>query len=341
MKNKYKMKILSISSVFLLLISLQISAQIDTSYCRWEDFYVGTTDGIFIREKPTIKSKIICSIPFGEKVSLCIDIFENYDTAEFKQDWRRYSGSVVVGWSLIQYGKFIGYAFNGYLTRSVISKFDESNSKIQLLFEGNFCIGKLVFNPVLYWYAYYLNSDENYQYGRLKPVNIKITTFKTEDDAGNISISTNIPEESLFLIGLDKQISKPYSDQFKKSFWSESKIVYPGQSIEVCSRAVLYALGCANEFRNIHESNIKDYQLYVKNADKTQNLTKDIDFSLESGLKILKWYGDINGDNSPEVIFLTFSNVDASYLFYMGSEYFNDKNSVMRKVAKFGAGNCY
>lgn len=319
--------------------SLPAIQSIDLTGLTWGDLYVRTTDGILLREKPSVRSKAICSIPFGEKVKFVDDwnYTYGYDSAEFDLDWSVYEYHP--NWVIVSYGGYKGFAFRGYLSESRTSVYDKDHSPVQLLFEGSQCVGDIAYNPDFYWYGCYLIPSEDSEYTVIKPVKIKITTFDGEDGATSTIVTTDQPSQAKFLFGMDKEIIP--QKRVKSTFFDMATKIYPGQRLHICQYSSLYATGCADTTIVEYGNYVKNYKLMVQNGNKVQDLTNDFNFKAESGYNILSWLGDLNGDNSPDAIFTTGGYHGETISLYIGSDYFNDDRSVMKKVSTIKLYGCY
>lgn len=255
--------------ILVLLTGVNSSAQVDTlpsiksvelTDVTWGDLYVATTDGIFIREKPSVHSKAICSIPFGEKVKYVENYGYQQDSTEFELDWSSFEGWS--WWVIVSYGKYKGFAFAGYLRQGLTSKYDKNHSSVQLLFEGGNCIGELIYNPDLHWYGYYLMSEKEKKHVIIKPVEISITTFDGDEGAVSTVIKTNQPEHSLFLFGMEKEIKHQNQDYYL--YYDMGTKLYPGQQLKFFKSSQFYATGCADTTIDEYGNYLTDYNLMVK-----------------------------------------------------------------------------
>ncbi len=93
--------------ISLLIGSISLTGQYPYKYFeRGDTLRVFAMNGISLREKPSIKSDKIKTIPFRSSVVIESDYYQNYETFENRQG----------GWIMVKSANENGYVFSGYLT---------------------------------------------------------------------------------------------------------------------------------------------------------------------------------------------------------------------------------
>lgn len=149
-------------------------------------------NGLIIRQKPTLNSKKLMIIPFGEKIYI---IRKSQDSKTIIIDKEEVYGY----WNLIQYKKIIGYSFSHYLSSE---KLNIQDVRVQ----------KFIHNPIVKLNGISTSKDkENFIFGKYgKPKKItkkfKINRINKKQDTIKTYHYNNFKIEVYFAKQIKKQL---------------------------------------------------------------------------------------------------------------------------------------
>lgn len=297
---------------------------------------VNAKSGLKLRKDPTLNSEVLLSVPYWALVDVCGLAYVS-DTIE----------GIVAGWKKVRFQETEGYMFGGFLV-------DEDTSHVKpkgyrFMMEGSLC-ASVNYDPKLNWYGVYRKDS----YDTIIKVDVSISgiTLSNKEKMGDavLSVRTNYSDSifSLFLFGTKEEIleSSVYNYQYEPHF------LYPGQLQSVYSRATrhsknmfgsweLYALGTVTDFK--YCPLLEDYELVLtedRERDKLdQNIYAEIGFKGECRMSQLFWFGDLDMDMKPDMIFMAASNSRADYHLFLSSEAL--PNEYVHKVDQWTSCNCY
>ncbi|MCV9388884.1 SH3 domain-containing protein [Reichenbachiella ulvae] len=282
--------------------------------CDWQTIgFVSSSNGINLRDQPSLEGKKIAVIPFWEPVAICTI---NAKEATIDGVW----GS----WVKARYKQMEGYVFDPYLAKSEVFAGDDPDYRLSLEHDG---CGRTDFDPTLNWYGIY---EEGEQY-ILKSVEINM---ERDSQSEGIPMHTNLPQESVFLIASKTPLQTNQS-LGKINPQSETCMgcgrLYPGQTRRIflqkekgiISHKTLNAIGTVNSIvceEYTHCLDIENYQLRCSelNYDQSshQNLSPII-YQGKNSLAELVWYGDLNSDNELDLIFVVYRMEGGHYTLLM------------------------
>lgn len=136
--------------------------------------------GLRLREKPGTSSKILTTIPFGEKVRYLSAAAFGTDSIVFTDDSGK-TQKIPGCWVNVSYKNWKGYVLNVYLyyspTNSMVLK-DGENEDFLLLLPGAGCVPENIHNPVEWkWYGYFEDTVKGTI--SVKPVSIRYLSWNT------------------------------------------------------------------------------------------------------------------------------------------------------------------
>ncbi|NVK26445.1 MAG: hypothetical protein HWE14_00305 [Flavobacteriia bacterium] len=180
----------------------------------------------------------------------------------------------------------------------------------------NYCgdIGTL--DPSMNWYAVLPNEQMgNY---RIKRVNLEILVSRSRLGNGGMEfdIRNSSGEVSHFMFGINRRLdtTRPYQLAPDRFYIAPSKL-YPGQQLQ--TYAYYNQPSAANVFVSATGKVIEvgacpvieDYTLKVNTQGPRDEIVQDITPLFpsmgECGLPDMYWFGDLNGDNYPELIYVS------------------------------------
>lgn len=202
----------------------------------------------------------------------------------------------------------------------------------------------------LNWYGIYRTDSGEYIFN----IDLKIVLYNDTINANNKSVAGNYLfwtgkiEKSEFIIGTNKMIPEHKVSHFDEDFLNHNYFLYPGESKTIYTindlpnrkTYELNAIGCVTEIR--YCPIFSNYRLRLSDKMdnwKSQDLTEDIDFKGECGSINLKWFGDIDYDGIPDLLFSSSSNSRNQMNLFISSERIND--DFVKLVSRFELGNCY
>lgn len=200
------------------------------------------------------------------------------------------------------------------------------------------------------WYGIYQTDSGDF----IRQVNLNFAPLKemvnleNKSVVGNYVFWTDQGNDSRFIVGTNTNIPEHKVSHFSYSYLNYSQFLFPGQRKTVYTinnmpgrkTLELNAVGCVEDFG--YCPNFQNYELRLSDQLdnwKTQNLPKDIPFKGECGMINLKWFGDIDFDGVPDLLFSSSSNSQNQMNLFLSSEAIND--DFVKRVASFEIGNCY
>jgi len=329
----------SAATIFLIFF-LYLSGFSQGNDCNMTDHYyrILSKTGNELKTRPDISSQTIFLVPYWGKVNGC----------------GRSIGADVVNntfgyWQRVQYNGVEGYMFDGFF-EEMDSAYDQFRD-IRIMVEGYVC-APLNFDPALNWYGIYQTKTVD----SLIKVEIQISKRDSSnmeemvnEGGGMIKTNRSVWSKSLFLIG-----SKEPLNQSVAGFGMDTRVplLYPGQTYsfgvpERTGREVrcvndlqLNAIGTVTDIRYCPE--LVNYRLRItdtRNNYKTQDLTNDFTYRGECGMVHLYWFGDLDGDKKPDLLFSASSDNKNQVTLFLSSK--AKKGDFVKKVDQWTNYNCY
>ncbi|MCG3167540.1 MAG: hypothetical protein POELPBGB_03332 [Bacteroidia bacterium] len=231
----------------------------------------------------------------------------------------------------------------------------------QLQYEGRLswnCADFIFYNPDLNWYGVYEENNDILVNKIELNLSLALENNTEEMDLENdyLALSTNQQKKSMFIIGLSYLIAdfktwKIYGPTNSIANGNtEDKIIYPGETYNIgyCDKEDksydLYAIGSVSEKLSEHSFKIENYQIKInekidEKIIRSQNILSDLEFLGEGEKPQLKFIGDLDGDDKPDLITYAGYTSHIQYTLFLSS--FGDETSIVKKVAIYNGGNCH
>jgi hypothetical protein len=237
---------------------------------------------------------------------------------------------------------------SGLKPKPVVAK--ESNEaaiNYKLLTEAsNYCGDIRALDPGRSWYAVY---QEGNLY-KMKRAELLIVKSKYSMGSGlEFDIRADGESENAFLISSDKPMNTDWSVYLpNEHFLYNPKILYPGQKTEIYANQPdeslfninLMALGNVVDFQICPV--VKDYKLLAigEMHDKliTQNLMPNFLYTGDCGIPEIYWFGDLNQDKYPDIIFAAIGEKGAYFVLFMSD--IQNTNVLYRKADEWFNKTC-
>jgi len=311
-------------------------------------------DGVDIKTEPNLTSETLLRLPFWTEVQT------TWVRSRSFEDMLDTIYEVPGIWRLAQYSGTVGYLFDGFAVE--VDTNVNTNKDIRIMLEGGACAFPN-YDPSLHWYGVYRTGKMD----SLISVEIEIEK-RLNDELAMFYITTNRSSNqySLFLIGssmpLTEQVSN-YNIRIDKSY----PHLYPGEKTEITYRDGtrtsyrdssfdLYATanvtgleyyGPVMEDYSLRLTNMQTLSLYSNEADML--VTQDISDGFEvfqyqlltqELLPRLFWYGDLDNDTKPDIIFLTWHGTSGGrYTLFLSS--LADEGEFIKKADSWRWSNCH
>lgn len=188
--------------------------------------------------------------------------------------------------------------------------------KMQLATEVfNYCGDIGVLDPSMNWYGIFVNEQMGSY--RLQSVDIEILLSQSRlSNKMEFDIRNSTGEVSHFLFAINRKLDtvRPYQLSPDRFLIAPSKL-FPGQQLEAyayynrpsAANVFISATGRVLEVGACPV--IEDYALYINTQGPTNEIRQDITPLFPSlgkcGMPEMFWFGDLNGDNYPELIYVS------------------------------------
>ena len=297
--------------------------------------------GVFLREGPSVDSKKLGSVLFGEVVYKIIpkDLNENqegYYQHEAVSDYIRYyeksllDSIIIEGirghWIYVRYHQLKRYIFSGFALPGIwITKSDGDLNKDFQLLQSGLQISAFSFDPKLNWYAFEEKSN------KLQGVEVSLKHWVADSMTSYapewgfpITILINGVEDYRWLIGLKNQLPDTATQvafntslPHKNISFRQGAYLYPTELLTIYCNTDLNKNLFAEEKIVLDSSSeegfTKTYQLLYKEGNPWEyllpyNLSEDLEIEGAAAdhslflTPVLNWVGDINGDGQPDFI---------------------------------------
>ncbi len=319
-------------SIFLLGFTLALEAQINCNQaleCR-----IIAPSGMRMRAEPSLKAKVVTYVPFDSTLTACQETFGSMEYEKIRGYWRK-----------VEYSGKLGYMFDGFMeitgmlkkasvtTDSVVtSSFDSSSTsqttatketektvdkkvEYSLLTETyNYCGDVKGIDPGLLWYGIY-PRDEN-KGGttyRVKQVEVNVMLSKQKVGKGlEFDVLTDEEERSIFLIGLNQPLplQENQIDDNSDVLRMNGRKIFPGQQWDLTDAPTHMKLAATGSVESTGPCpDLRNYKLILSGTKYflpvKQDITEELKENGQCGMPEIYWYGDLNGDEVPEMIFVS------------------------------------
>lgn len=276
---------------------------------------VVAVNGLNLRESPSLKSKVIASIPFLGKVQLLSESESFKDTVGTVcfLDYNKYTYKqyILGDWVKVQYQKQEGYVFNAYLMEEYSEELLHNvDSQYALSFPGTNCYDNVHRNEDIRWKGVYKDGDMY----EIRDVQLEYFMSMLDMDP-HYGVTTQSNDSLLFMLGA---VGKKFKngiiegnfrgyemgfDLSKDSLTSESLTLQPMED-------VVY--------------------ITITEGDQQQKV------KLHSSV-FVQWKGDLDGDGKNDYIF-TIGEESRSTNLYLSSE--AEEGQLVKLVASYYSGDC-
>ena len=342
------------------------------------------SSGMRMRATPSLKSKVVTSVPKDSLVRACTDKFGSMRYEDINGFWRK-----------VSYKNKVGFMFDGFLeiveidsppvvkviptpstladslhnasTDSLIASHTintttkgeiinpvntaaEKEISYNLLTEAyNYCGDVQSIDPGLLWYGIYPKDEkENGNSYRIKSVEVNVLLSKQKLGKGlEFDIQTTEDERSIFLIGLNSPLAAAKGAEIydnSEILRFNNRKVYPGQQWRLTQEGeagiFLSATGSVETAGPCPD--LENYKLVLKGEKYflpvEQDITKELVVNGQCGMPEIYWYGDLNGDSVPEIIFVSVYDEKNQFTLFVSDPKLD--NVLVRKETEWIISNC-
>jgi len=341
-------------TIIALLLSLNITFSQEDPFINGQTMRTIMKDGVDIKTEPNLSSETLLWLPFWTEVQT------TWVRSRSFEDMLDTINGLPGIWRLARYSDTVGYLFDGFVVEvdTNVNRFKD----FRIIIEGGSCAFPN-YDPSLYWYGVY-------RIGRIDSlIRVEIEIEKRlNDELASFYITTNRlgDQYSLFLIGSSTPLTGQVSNhnvQIDEYF----PFLYPGQRKEIGYRDGtrtsyrdssfdLYATanvtgleyyGPVMKDYSLRLTNMLTLSLYSNEADML--VTQDISDGFEvfqyqlltqELLPRLFWYGDLDNDLKPDLIFLTWYGTSGGrYTLFLSS--IANEGEFLKMVDSWSWANCH
>jgi Bacterial SH3 domain len=324
----------SITIFFMLIATFLFSQE-----SEFDIFAIVKASKLSIRAKPDIKAEKIGSMNNGDLVK----ILERNVKLLHKNKEEEYDltiDNITDTWIKIQYKGIIGFAFGGYLAfESIRTPNKPFKDKYLFAIEGQ--QSGTWYSEDLKWYGIYNRSDGEY----IEQVRLKFESVIDDENNGTnntLKISTDRKELARILVGTNEPIKlgkvgisiTPFYDRIT---FNERSIPIPAYTNDnsIINDYLLYAKNWVNKKENCF---VENYSLtfcskYINSPINYLHTFQEMGNFDECNIPYLFWFGDMNGDEVPDFIFLYISTKFNKYKIYFSKK--SDEKITFEKAIDF------
>lgn len=324
--------------------------------------------GLNMRTEPRLKSRVVTTVPYDSSLLACKNTEGSLTVDGITGYWRKatYRGAV-------------GYMFDGFMevvevnpqmpklkwdssktitatdTPAPVKKSETAEEKgstykfkprqFQFLTEAyNYCGDVEKIDPGLLWYGIYpADAEQGEVYYRIQPVELEVVLSRSKvgDSGMEFDIQTDRDERSIFLIGTNRLLGHDtlsIEDNDQQLRYTGRRI-FPGQQLSLGNgkdALKLSATGSVTKPGDCPE--LKNYKLSVSQGENSQDLTKLLTMG-DCGMPEIFWYGDLSGDGTPEIIFVSQFEEKNNFTLLLSRE--PKKGQLLRTEAEWIVEKCY
>lgn len=220
--------------------------------------------------------------------------------------------------------------------------------KFSILTEAyNYCGDVQSINPGLVWYGIYPKDRETDNY-RIRKVEVNIILSKDKIGKGlEFDIQTDQSERSIFLLGVSKILSSVQEAQItdvSEILRFNNRKVFPGQQwnlnddpqniISLSATGSVVTAGPCPDLEN-YKLSLKGEKYFLP---INQNLSEEIVSPGQCGMPEIYWYGDLNGDQVPEIIFVSVYEDKNQFTLFVSDP--KAENLLVKKETEWVISNC-
>ena len=200
------------------------------------------------------------------------------------------------------------------------------NAGYSLVIEGDQCCPTLL-DSTLYWYGIYETLEGD------SLIKVKLSYIKGSRDGKSrfdqILTDQSRKRSSKFLIGSKMELKNRLLNRETMYKFKNDLYLYPGQKTNVCTSlgpgiagncVALIATGNVKSVSYCPE--IENYKLFLadnRSYEFLQDITIEMYSRSECGMIGLSWYGDIDGDQLADMIFVSSNNNEGVHCLFITS----------------------
>jgi hypothetical protein len=297
--------------------------------------------GLNLRSEPHRNAKTLRSLPYWGEIKLCPEkvSFQFRDTID----------GFVGFWRLLEYQGTEGYAFDAFLLH--VGHYDTlhiATKDYRFSMEFGNC-SDINFDPNLHWFGVYRMDG----FDTIMPVNIEVVNpnariVRGYDDGNDWVLRTQYSDSmnALFLIGFKNPVAAASEHRGQH----ELSWLYPGQIQHVNTRNAkrvngkhsfeLIAAGTVKKVQYCPE--LENYRMFITDDrynGHEQDMLPYLKHLGECGMPMLYWFGDIDGDSRPDMVFQAGSNYMVEYTLFLSS--LSTGSNYVGKADQWASGNCH
>lgn len=335
-------------------------------------YQVLAPSGLRMRAEPDLKAKPVAAVPKDSLVWGCSDVFGDLQVEGISGHWRKVSYHGQEGYMFDGFLKTVTYKKETPVEelardektepariaekpeetekpREVIKPLGSTEIKMQIATEAlNYCGDIAVLDPGLKWYGIYHNPET--QRYSLKPVDLEIvlSQYKLGNEM-EFDIRTGNETPALFLIGANRALTAGEVVELRDSYWQYNpRILFPGQRLEVYpdlpgkgpNNIQITAVGSVEEAGDCPE--LKDYRIQVTGKQGVLNIKQDITGGFtylgKCGIPEVHWFGDLNQDGRPDVVFISPGEEKNVYTLFLSTD---KADALLERSAVWTLKKCY
>ena len=217
-----------------------------------------------------------------------------------------------------------------------------AQNRYQLLLQAPLnCADLAVVDTSLNWYLV-CNTDSGVWLKRFDP------TDQVHPDSvyfyGHFNESLVPYENTIFMVGTNCNWEEKWLSPKDTNFRIYSRYIRPGEKFELplhngSSASRPLTIRGSGQWSDETDYYVENYALKLTdyNSGREQILTFDFGLRDEGGIADLYWYGDLDGDLKPDMIFSTSRNIGSQFSLYLSSE----GEPLIKRVSTFDWGNCF
>lgn len=223
----------------------------------------------------------------------------------------------------------------------MLEEVTETKGEYRILLEGEFCY-PITVDTTMHWYGIYrTNKVDSLVEIKLKPVQ---QTSDGQFTWSSIATDRSHVAKANYIFGSRKALKNKVVSRHEMY---STHLIYPGMSYSVygvdtlgktTNPKTLSAIGNVKQVR--HCPIIENYRLLISETsyDNPQDLTIYFEYESECGMYHIMWFGDIDDDHTPDLIFQSADNKGGEIILFLSSEAKEGKH--VEKVANFEMLGC-
>ncbi|HAD96640.1 MAG TPA: hypothetical protein DCG19_04490 [Cryomorphaceae bacterium] len=353
--------------VCLLFVALSLATEAQINCEQALECRIVAPSGMRMRAEPSLKAKVVTYVPFDSTLTACQETFGSMEYEKIRGFWRK-----------VQYNGKLGYMFDGFMevkgllnkpattdTIADTSVTDTPKGEVSvkpeketpktreitysLLTETyNYCGEVKGIDPGLIWYGIYPRDEDNggttYRIKRVD-VNVMLSKQKVGKKL-EFDVLTDEEERSIFLLGvnqllpLEQNSIEDNSDLLRMN----GRKIFPGQQWDLTGEPTKMKLSATGSVESTGPCpDLKNYRLTLSGTKYflpvNQNITEELNDNGQCGMPEIYWFGDLNGDDVPEMIFVSVYEDRNRFTLFVSDPTLD--NALVVKKAHWTVDKCY